>query len=201
MQNAAIGILHLFCYNSVRFSVPQSYYRQRPLKTQRKVIALMDETSAQRLVTTYADMILRISYNYLNQTYDAEDICQTVFLKYLTSAPEFSCDEQEKAWIIRTTVNACKDHLKSAFFRRTAPLEDASIIAAPEKSDHNIMDVLKPLPPVYRICLYLFYYEEYSAAEIAKMLNKKESAIHQYLSRGRRKLRTSLTKERRNTIL
>lgn len=161
----------------------------------------MDEAQAQRLVTRYADMILRISYNYLNQTCDAEDICQTVFLRYLTSAPEFSCDEQEKAWIIRTTVNACKDHLKSAFFRRTAPLEEAFVMSAPEIPDTDLMDALKTLPPVYRICLYLFYYEEYSAAEIAKMLNKKESAIHQHLSRGRRKLRAYLTKERRNTTL
>ena len=46
---------------------------------------LMDEFQARRLVNTYADMILRISYQYLKQTYDAEDICQTVFLKYITN--------------------------------------------------------------------------------------------------------------------
>ena len=159
----------------------------------------MDDAQAQHLVANYADMILRISYSYLNQTYDAEDICQTVFLKYLTSAPEFSCDAQEKAWIIRTTVNASKDYLRSAFFRRTVPLEEAFVMAAPELPDTDLMDALKLLPPTYRICLYLFYYEEYSAAEIARMLNKKESAIHQYLSRGRRKLRTCLTKERRTS--
>lgn len=200
MQNVKFGILHFFCYNAVRICFAESFYRQRPQKTQRKVIALMDEAQAQHLVTNYADMILRISYNYLNQTCDAEDICQTVFLKYLTSAPEFSCDEQEKAWIIRTTVNACKDHLKSAFFRRTAPLEEAFVMSAPDMPDTDILDALKTLPPVYRICLYLFYYEEYSAAEIAKMLKKRESAIHQYLSRGRRKLRACLTKERRTYI-
>ena len=152
--------------------------------------------NAQRLVEQYADMILRISYSYLKQTYDAEDICQTVFLKYLTTQPEFDSIQHEKAWIIRTTVNACKDHLRSAFFRRTAPLEEAKVVAAPEAPDSEILDALKTLPENYRISLYLFYYEEYSAGEIAKILGKPKTAVEQYLSRGRRKLRAYLTGER-----
>ena len=67
---------------------------------------MMDEAQARRLVDTYADMILRISYQYLKQTYDAEDICQTVFLKYLTAELSFDSVEHEKAWIIRTAINA-----------------------------------------------------------------------------------------------
>ena len=57
----------------------------------------MDEFQARRLVNTYADMILRISYQYLKQTYDAEDICQTVFLKYITNNMSFDSIEHEKA--------------------------------------------------------------------------------------------------------
>jgi len=156
----------------------------------------MNDTQAKRLVSLYADMILRISYSYLKHTYDAEDICQTVFLKYLTVQPRFDSIEHEKAWIIRTTVNACKDHLRSAFFRRTAPLEDAAAIAAPMVPDTEILDALKTLPEHYRISLYLFYYEESSAEEIARILGKSRNTIEQYLSRGRKKLRTYLTRER-----
>ena len=47
----------------------------------------MEEKEARRILETYADMILRISYIYLRQTYDAEDICQNVILKYLSSKP------------------------------------------------------------------------------------------------------------------
>ena len=156
----------------------------------------MNEAQAQRLVSLYADLILRISYSYLKQTYDAEDICQTVFLKYLTAQPQFDAIEHEKAWIIRTTINACKDHLRSAFFRRTAPLEDAAAIAAPMVPDTEILDALKTLPENYRISLYLFYYEEYTAGEIGEILGKSRNTIEQYLSRGRKKLRTYLTRER-----
>ena len=157
---------------------------------------MIKEEQAVRLVRLYADLILRISFSYLKQTYDAEDICQTVFLKYLMTEPQFETPEHEKAWIIRTTINACKDHLKRAFFHRTAPLEEAAAVAAPQVPDSDILDAMKELPENYRISLYLFYYEDYSAAEIAKILGKSRNTVEQYLSRGRRKLRAHLTGER-----
>ena len=157
----------------------------------------MDEFQARRLVDQYADMILRISYQYLKQTCDAEDICQTVFLKYLSSNMQFENAEHEKAWIIRTTINACKDHLKSAFFRRTVALDEAANLCAPPVPDTEILEAVKALPANYRICIYLYYYEEYSASEIARMLGKSEATVSQYLSRGRRKLRACLNQEGR----
>ena len=161
----------------------------------------MDEFQAKRLVNLYADMILRISYQYLKQTCDAEDICQTVFLKYLTANMTFDSMEHEKAWIIRTTINACKDHLKSAFFRRTAPLDDAAQMAAPAVPDSWLLDAMKGLPENYRLSLYLYYYEEYSAREIAQVMGVSESAVGQYLARGRRKLRSIITDEERSVAL
>ena len=157
----------------------------------------MDETQARRLVDAYADMILRISYQYLKQTSDAEDICQTVFLKYLSGKHVFDSAEHEKAWIIRTTINACKDYVKSSFFRRTVPLEEAAAIAVPQVPNAEILDAVKTLPRNYRISIYLYYYEGYSAREIGAILEKNEAAISQYLSRGRKKLKQLLTLERR----
>ena len=161
----------------------------------------MDEFQAKRLVNLYADMILRISYQYLKQTCDAEDICQTVFLKYISANMAFDSVEHEKAWIIRTTINACKDHLKSAWFRRTAALDDAAQIAAPEVPDTWLLDAMKGLQEKHRISLYLYYYEEYSAREIALVMGVSESAVSQYLTRGRRKLRTIITDEERRLAL
>ena len=73
----------------------------------------LDRGEAERLVHAYSDLILRLSYTYLKSTDDAQDICQTVFLKLLQKPQAFSSPEHEKAWIIRTAVNLCKDHLKS----------------------------------------------------------------------------------------
>lgn len=157
----------------------------------------MDEVTAKRLVDTYADLILRVSYQYLKQTCDAEDICQSVFLKYITHDMRFDSVEHEKAWIIRTTINACKDHVKSSFFRRTVALDDAERIAAPAVPDSWLLDMMKALPEKYRISLYLYYYEEYSAREIGQILDVSEHAVTQYLSRGRRKLRNLIIDEER----
>ena len=158
----------------------------------------MNEAQARRLVETYADMILRISYQYLKQTMDAEDICQTVFLKYLTLKPRFESPEHEKAWIIRTTINACKDHLRSAFFRRTVSFDEAKSLAAPPVPEDSILPALNALPEAYRICLYLYYYEDYTGKEIAGIIGKSEAAVSQYLSRGRQKLRKYLSDEERS---
>ena len=160
----------------------------------------MDEFQARRLVDTYADMILRISYHYLKQTCDAEDICQSVFLKYLTADCRFDSIEHEKAWIIRTTINTCKDHVKSAFFRRTVPLEEAAAATAPEVPDTDILEAVKVLPRNYRISIYLYYYENYSAREIGEILARSEATVNQYLSRGRKKLKQYLTAERSKAL-
>lgn len=155
----------------------------------------MDGAQATRLVQEYADMILRISYSYLKQTCDAEDICQTVFLKILTKDIRFDTPEHEKAYIIRATVNACKDHLKSGFFRKTVPLEAAETMAAPQLPDLPILEALQALPEKYRVPIYLYYYEDYSAREIGNILGKSEGNITTCLSRGRKKLRDYLQRE------
>ena len=149
----------------------------------------MDNRNADRLVNTYADMILRISYMYLKQTHDAEDICQDVFMKLLTGDFVFHSSEHEKSWIIRTTINACKDHLRTSFLKRTVDLDHALEIEAPEKPDSQILDLVLMLPKNYRISIYLHYYEGYQVNEIASMLNKSDNTVSAYLSRGRKKLR------------
>lgn len=162
---------------------------------------LMDEFQARRLVDSYADMILRISYQYLKQTCDGEDICQTVFLKYITGNMTFSSAAHEKAWIIRTAINACKDQVKSAWFRRTVALDDATAIPAPAVPDSWLLDAMKALPEKYRLSLYLYYYEEYSTREIGELMGVSEATAAQYLSRGRRKLRSLITDDERRTAL
>ena len=151
-----------------------------------------DKAEAERLVYTYSDLILRLSYTYLKSTHDAEDICQTVFLKLLTSGQTFDSPAHEKAWIIRTTANACKDVLRNTFRRRTVALEAAATTAAPEAPDSAVLEAVMTLPENYREAVYLHYYEGYSVREIAGLLGRSEAAVTAHLSRGRHKLRTTL---------
>lgn len=68
---------------------------------------------AEYLAETYADAILRLSYTYLKNTHDAQDVCQTVFVKLLTEPRDFESPAHERAYVLRMAANACKDLLKS----------------------------------------------------------------------------------------
>ena len=149
-----------------------------------------NEVEAERLVGAYADLILRLSYTYLKSTHDAEDICQTVLLKLMGAPARFEGPEHERAWVIRTTANACKDVLRSGHRRRTVGLEAAPDAAAPEEPESEVVDAVMALPCKYREAIYLHYYEGYSIREIAKLTGRSESAVSAHLSRGRAKLRT-----------
>lgn len=151
----------------------------------------LNSDQAERLVNTYADLILRLSYTYLHSTHDGEDVCQTVFLKLLTGEHRFESAAHEKAWIIRTAVNVCKDELRR-HRRKNVSLESAAEAAAPEEPDSEVLEAVMALPEKYREAIYLHYYEGYSVREIAGLLGRSESAVFAHLSRGRNKLREML---------
>ena len=158
----------------------------------------MDPREAERLVNTYSDLILRLSYTYLKSTQDGEDICQTVLLKLLTAERAFDSPAHEKAWVIRATVNACKDELR-AFRRRAVPLEEGLETAAPELPRSEVLEAVMALPEHYREAIYLFYYEGYSIDEIAALTGRSRAAVSAHLSRGRKKLKTMLGGENYGT--
>ena len=111
---------------------------------------------AERLANTYADAILRLSYAYLKNTQDAQDVCQTVFVRLLTEPREFESGEHERAYILRMAANACKDLLKSPWRRRTCDLEACAQVPAPETSDGSVLAAVNQLPAHYRSVIYLF---------------------------------------------
>ena len=150
---------------------------------------------AERLARTYADPILRLSYTYLKNTHDAQDICQTVFVKLLTEPREFESPEHERAYILRMAANACKDLLKSPWRQRSQALDEGLQVPAPEASDGSVLEAVNQLPPLYRAVIYLYYYEGYAAKEIAELLGEKPATVSTQLSRGRQQLRTLLESE------
>ena len=147
---------------------------------------------AERLANAYADAILRLSYAYLKNTYDAQDVCQTVFVKLLTEPREFESAEHERAYVLRMAANACKDLLKSPWRKRTCGLETVLEVPAPEAGDGSVLAAVNELPPNYRAVIYLFYYEGYQAAEIGKILGVPTATVHTRLARGRARLKDIL---------
>ncbi len=153
------------------------------------------EERAAYLVETYADSILRLSYSYLKNTADAQDICQTVFLKLLTEQREFDSPEHERAWILRVASNLCKDLLKSHWRRKNCTLDACSQIAAPPEPDSGVMDAVNDLPEKYRVVIELYYYEGYPAEEISSILDISTNTVYTRLARARKQLQWMLKGE------
>ena len=161
----------------------------------------MEEQEARRLVECYSDMILRLSRSYLKSRQEAEDICQDVFLKYISKNIKFQSKEHEKAWMIRTTINACKDTLKSAYHKRMVVTEQLwEGIPQDEDAFWEVREAVFALPAKYRNIIYLYYFEGYSTKEIAKMLIKTQNAVSLSLGRGRRALREMLENEEKGWV-
>ena len=155
----------------------------------------LDRGEAERLVHAYSDLILRLSYTYLKSTDDAQDICQTVFVKLLMEPREFKSPEHERAYILRMAANACKDLLKSHWRRTTVAMEAASHIPAPELEEGSLSAAVNLLPPKYRAVIYLYYYEGYSSKEIARLLGRNPATVATQLRRGRTQLKDLLESE------
>lgn len=140
------------------------------------------------LFRLYKDDIYRFALSYTHSREDAEDICQTVFEQLLTH-PSIQ-PGKEKAWLMRTCANRCKNLLRSHWWSRTAPLEDAH--GVPEQEQHPVQEAVMALKPEYRAVVYLYYYEGYATGEIASLLGISQSAVSTRLMRARQQLKQEL---------
>ena len=151
------------------------------------------EQEVNQAIERYADLVARLCMVYLKNRQDTEDVFQTVFLKYALYGKTFESLDHEKAWLIRVTVNACKDLLKSFFHSRTVSLEEVRC-CAPEATEEQyaVMEAVWSLPKQYRDVIYLHYYEGYTAPEIAGILNRNANTVYTHLNRGKELLREAL---------
>lgn len=147
---------------------------------------------AGRFVAEYADPILRLCLTYSLTREDAQDICQEIFLKLLESKRQFADREHEKAFVLRAAINCCKDLLKSAWRRKTSPMQEAREQAAPEPEDTELVEAVRALPRHYGAAIYLFYYEGYSLDEVAQICGCTPAAARKRLSRARKLLAKGL---------
>ena len=147
----------------------------------------------ERVVNEYATMLLRVAYSQLNNRAEAEDTVQEVLLKYMEKAPIFQSEEHEKAWLLRVTVNHCKNHLASAWFRKRADLDEG--IPALDNEELEVVSAVAALPAKYRAVVHLYYFEGYSTKESAEILHSRPNTVSSRLSRARALLAKALKEE------
>lgn len=156
----------------------------------------MTDETFEHLARAYGDTVFRVACHALGNRYDAEDVSQTVLLKLYQSDAPFQSDDHAKRWLIRVTVNQCRKLLRSPWHKRRLPLEDYDG-PAPQAEDHSdVMAAVMALTPKYRVCVYLYYYEQYPIREIAQTLGVKGSTVQTRLQRAREQLRQTLGGEK-----
>ena len=154
---------------------------------------MRSEEEVNRAVDRYAPMVRRLCMVHLKNRADTEDIFQTVFLKYALSSVLFQSDEHEKAWLIRVTLNACRDLLGSFFRSRTVSLDELADQPDQISQEHReVLEAVLSLPAKYRDVVYLHYYEGYTAKEIGTILKKNTNTVYTLLTRAREQLRSTL---------
>ncbi len=150
-----------------------------------------DEEMLQ-LYNRHVNTVYRVCFMYMKNKPDTEDMVQNTFIRLMKDKTIFESEEHEKAWLIRTATNLCKDHFKH-WWSKTVGINQVEEIAVeqPLYTDSSLSKVLA-LPAKYKTAIYLFYYEGYSTVEIAKILKKNQSTVRGYLHSGRKLLKMEM---------
>lgn len=159
-----------------------------------------DMATYEELYRKYATDVLRVSYFYLGDQQRAEDVCQDVFVRLMTNAPQLE-EGREKAWLLKVALNRCRDLWRGAWLKRVVLGSPAfEMIPAPDDTDRRddeeaMMQAIHQLPASFRETILLYYYQGLGIAEIAAMLDLPEGTISSRLSRARKKLEEILKQE------
>lgn len=151
-----------------------------------------DQPSA--LARQYAPAVYRLAYARTGSRTDAEDVMQEVFLRLLKARPDFLDETHAKAWLLRVAANCANDLFRLPWRKREEPLEEN--LTAPEPPERTeVTEAVLSLPAKYRIPIHLYYFEEFSVAEIAKIVGKSEGTVKSRLFRARSLLREKLEED------
>ena len=147
--------------------------------------------AVRELYEEYSQTLYRIAFTYMKNRYDAEDALQETFLRLIRGRVAFVDAQHEKAWLIRTVSNVCRDMLK-AKSRHHLDLDAQTQLAAPEPEANALLAAILALPGKYKTAVYLYYYEGYAVSEIADMLRQSPNTVKTWLFRARKALKESL---------
>ena len=154
----------------------------------------------EKMIEQYQKHVFAAAFSICQNIADADDVVQYTFLKYHCSKKEFSSHEHIKAWLLRVAINKARDHTRSFWKKNTISMEEL-MMASPDQEEltlaqkdegKRILENVMKLPAKYRIVIHLFYYDDLSVAEIAKILGLSESNVKTRLSRARNMMKNEI---------
>lgn len=148
----------------------------------------------EEVYTKYSDMLYRLALSHTSNHDDAQDVVQEVFLKFIKQA-RIADDEHERAWLIRVTINACRDLLRKNKYRMHESLEDYMHVETEQAEVPEVVSIIESLPEKLKSVVILHYLEGFSVEEVAKILHIGASAVKMRLNRARKQLADKMNKE------
>jgi len=172
-----------------------------------------DRTVAlEHLMQEYGTKVLHLAYYHLKDRHLAEDVAQEAFMKAYRNWDSFRGDSAPYTWLYKITINLCRDKARSAWWRRLLPTEDPRVqgssgteapappeddpeeaVLKAEQRDTMLRHVMR-LPDAYREVIVLYYYNDLSTVEIAKVCEQNENTVKTRLFRARNQLKEMLTR-------
>ena len=147
----------------------------------------------QALAENYRDRLFAAAFQVCGNAADAEYAAQEALLRYHASEKQFESEQHIRAWLLRVAINCAKNISRSFFRRNTVPLEAyMETLEFDSGESREIFREVMNLPETYRLVIHLYYYEDYSVAEIGRILGLTESNVKVRLSRGRQLLKKAL---------
>lgn len=143
----------------------------------------------------YIDMVYRVALHYLKSAEYAEDVTQNVFVKLLQYRKPFESDQHVRNWLIRVTLNECKNLVRKRWWHHESYDDYAGKLHFDSPKHSEVFSAVMDLPKRYRLPIYLHYYEEYTTQEIADLLKIPKSTVCTQLKRGRDLLKQALAEE------
>ena len=152
--------------------------------------------SLEELIELHQKSLYAAAFSVCRNIDDANDAVQDTFIQYQTSKKQFHDGEHLKAWLLRVAINRAKDISGSFWKRNRISIEDCTNeLPFENREEHALFEEVMKLPEKYREVIHLYYYEDLSAKEIARILRITEGSVKMRLSRGRSFLRNVLKEE------
>ena len=152
--------------------------------------------SAEDAFRLYGDRVFSAAFSVTGNQADADDAVQDTYLRYCSYNKEFTDEDHLRAWLLRVAINRARDQKRSFWEKHRVSWEDymeTLVFEAPE--DKSLFEAVMSLPAKYRTVIHLFYYEGYSAQEIACITGQPPGTVRSRLSRARGKLRGLLAEQ------
>lgn len=159
----------------------------------------------QELMKNYGEDVLRTAYFFTKNASAIDDIFQEVYIKVYRNIGKFRGDANIKTWILRITINQCRDYLKSFWVKRVlssfefhngnaghnASIDDHLILA---EEKHELLTNILELPLSMREVIILHYYHNLNESDISSMLKIAKGTVRSRLFRAKTLLKTKMDK-------